>query len=103
MVLKQPESSDKSEYIKATNQMITSNSQPLTVGYTALICGNVVVYITDVLNIGEGSNHYSFEVLPVIYPVEGDCRKDKCSNYVIIKLRKRRTIAIYCIQIEING
>lgn len=92
--LEEYEVSEEALCVMKTNAMILQTSRALNEGHAMQVCGNHVAYFTTMFNNTTGANSYSYDVFPVIYPVESNHRKDKKSDYVLVRMKNKRTIVV---------
>ena len=61
--------------------------------YSLIAASNSLAFVVDCF-VKRYSSQFTFKVLLVVFSVPSDHRKDKDSDYVIVRLRSKRTIAV---------
>ena len=76
--------------IKIVNHSINLYVPQLNEGFPHSICGNIIAGIMAELNIV--SKKYQFKIYPTVFKHPTDGRKDKDSDFVIIRIVNKRTV-----------
>ena len=79
--------------VQDTNQLILSGCISRNEAFSLIIASNLLAFAVNCLE-KDFSSRFSFSVLPVVYPVQTEHRKDKESDLVTVRIRNKRTIVV---------
>ena len=79
--------------VKELTQLVLSRCASRNEAYSLIAASNILAFVVDCFA-KRYSSQFTFKVLPVVFSVPSDHRKDKDSDYVIVRLRNKRTIAV---------
>ena len=83
----------KAASVNETTQLVLRHCASRNEAYSLIAASNLlafVVYCFDKLY----SSEFTFKVLPVVFSCPSDHRKDKDSDYVLVRLKNQRTITV---------
>lgn len=79
---------------ESMHKLIIENSKPLNEGYPTHLSGNLLALTTSKLNELCKKKKYKYHMYPVVYGYEGNHKKDKRSDYIMLRLLNHRTVLI---------
>ena len=85
--------SEMATHVQEANQLILSVCMSRNEAFSLIIASNLLGFAENCFE-KDFSSKFSFSVLPVVYPVQTDHRKDKESDFVMVRIKNKRTIVV---------
>ena len=84
--------------IKLTKKRLAAHNE----GFPTILCGIMLLHVVDHLHHQEEEQRYQLTIYPVVKKFS-DERKNKKSNYVLLRLRNKRSMMIFELKLSVGS